>query len=118
MPLRFHQFLVFAGQWILVLGIPAVALFAPIPRLAAWKTWQRVLLACAISWPVLLLYRFFVELPLIHRVVEATDNPQMDGVGGNVAILFMGWAAPLPYAALMIIGRWLWRRYARRSHAA
>jgi hypothetical protein len=118
MPLSFHQFIVLAGQWLLVLGIPAVTLFAPIRRLAAWKTWQRVLLACVISWPVLLTYQFLVVLPLVHRVAKATGNPQMDGVGGNVAILLMGWSAPLPWAALMIIGRWLWRRYARRSPTA
>ena len=71
-----------------------------------------MLLSTLLMWLLMLLHRTSVEVPYI---MERTTDPMYDGVGGNAAILLMGWfialVFELPHIALrLLVEFFYWRR--------
>jgi hypothetical protein len=61
-----------------------------------------VTVAVLFSWLIQNFYRIRVELPVNIQRAESRGNFEYDGVGGNVAVLMMGWLYPL-VACLVVI---------------
>lgn len=63
-----------------------------------------ILLSTIAMWPLMLVHRISIEVPYN---MARTDDPMYDGVGGNAAILVMGWLVALifqlPHIALRVI---------------
>jgi len=78
-------------MWI---AIP-LALLPPIPT--AWKwIWIRTLVITVIAWMTLLNFRIAYEIPWNRIVIDIEmQDSGYDGVGGNVALLLVGWVFPL-----------------------
>jgi hypothetical protein len=53
-----------------------------------------ILLSTLIMWPLMILHRTSIEVPYI---MARTIDPMYDGVGGNAAILVMGWCMALVF---------------------
>jgi len=55
-------------------------------------------------WPLMLAHRIAIEVPYN---MARTDDPMYDGVGGNAAILLMGWLIALifqlPHVVIRLI---------------
>jgi hypothetical protein len=81
-------------------------------------------IAVAVAWISVNVMRFNLTLPLIEEV-WAVEAPESDGfMAGNVALLFFGWVVPLFAVSIVLLSRYLWRRFNRsitrqtRSHSA
>ena len=78
---------------LLWIAIP-LALLPPIPVTAKW-TWIRIILITAFVWFAWMTFRTTFNVPWNRIVMDIEKrNPGYDGVGGNAALLLMGWAVP------------------------
>ena len=63
-----------------------------------------ILLSTLAMWPLMLVHRIAIEVPYN---MARTDDPAYDGVGGNAAILLMGWLSALifqlPHVAIRLV---------------
>ncbi len=82
-----------------IIGFPLAPLLAVLLRQSrspANRKWLApVLVAVGCSWFLQIIYRSRVELPMNMKIAAAKGDLMYDGVGGNVAILLMGWFFPL-----------------------
>ena len=94
---------------IIYVGIPFWFILAPILSkrysfIPARKVAKGILLSTLIMWPLMLGHRISIEVPYN---MARTDDPMYDGVGGNAAILMVGWLVALilqmPHVALRLI---------------
>ncbi len=86
-------FIIYGTALIVYAGIPFWFVFAPVfsknvSFIPARKISNGILLSTFIMWPLMVVHRIGIELPYN---LARTDDPGYDGVGGNVAILMMGW---------------------------
>lgn len=110
MTIEEQQFLVTAGYWAILLGIPAITVLLPL-AMPSWpklirSTTRGVILATAIGWLLLIFYRIFVEVPLNMDIAQGRGDMMYDGVGGNAATVVLGWLfallCSLPHAILRL----------------
>jgi hypothetical protein len=79
----------FAGMFILF-GVPIIVI--AYPKFPRWprSVVGRFVATILVVWFLLIVHRL-ASLPTLIRDAEAAGNMMYDGVGGNVAILVMGW---------------------------
>jgi len=98
----------------LILEITGVFVILVLPPLIAYSVRKRrkpesrfwpmpIVIAVVISWLFRIFYRIRVELPLNIQNARSSGDIEYDGVGGNVAVLMMGWVEPL-IACLIFVG--------------
>lgn len=93
------------------IAIP-LALLPPIPL--TWKQiWIRTLFITLLVWITLMNFRIVYEIPWNRIVMDIEKrNPEYDGVGGNVALLVLGWIFPfLQCLATLCVTRFFLTRY-------
>jgi hypothetical protein len=85
------------GHVFLALGLAPLLLFLLVrKKLPSERKWNRKILICTLlAWFLQMQYRTTVELPISMHRAELHGDTMYDGVGGNVAILLMGWFWPL-----------------------
>ena len=104
---------------LLWIAIP-LALLPPIPITRTW-TWIRVLVITAVVWIALINFRIAFNVPWNRIVMDIEKrNPGYDGVGGNAALLLMGWIVPFieSVATLCVAGivlKWIDARRKRTT---
>ena len=78
---------------LLWVAIP-LTLLPPIP-VTARLTWIRIILITAVVWFALIYFRISCSEPATQIVMDIEKkNPGYDGVGGNAALILMGWIVP------------------------
>lgn len=104
------------------IAIP-LALIPPVPKSWRWIG-LRTLVITVLVWYVSIRYRIVFEVPWNPMVIHMQDpNSGYDGVGGNAALLLLGWIPPFfECLGTLIVCRYLlpwlmslWRRLTAKN---
>ncbi|MCX7009793.1 MAG: hypothetical protein NTY53_21550 [Kiritimatiellaeota bacterium] len=67
------------------------------------------------TWLLRKVYRLMLEVPINMAYAQAHGDELYDGVGGNAAVLGIGWVEPLVVASLVLLAILVCRKF-KRSH--
>ena len=97
------------------LAIP-LALLPPIPTKWKW-IWIRAAVITLVLWIVLMDFRIAYEVPWNRIVMDIEKrDPGYDGVGGNAALLLVGWIFPFVQCFVTLcVSRFILIRIGRRK---
>ena len=98
-------------SWIAV----PLALLPPIPIKWRW-IWVRTIVITLVVWIVLMNFRIAYEVPWNRIVLDIEKRDWgYDGVGGNAALLLIGWTFPFFQCLVTLcVARWILTKFANR----
>jgi hypothetical protein len=92
--MSFERIIIELAGLVIIFGIPIIVI--TYPKFPRWprSIGARLFLTVLAVWLLLIVHRI-ASLPTLIREAEAAGDTTYDGVGGNVATLFMGWFSGL-----------------------